>query len=206
MYCRNCGKKLDTEAEFCNECLAKFDDFGDDGEEVVESKNEVEQTITDSTYSYSSQVAYQPEKRTQAQPEGSIMAGFGPALTGTILSIFGIVFIMVTFILSTSLGVCEIVTDAFIQNAPANSDVLYLTIDEFNVLKGTTWIMFLISLGLLIPSLILGIKSIKTFVKAKREGLRKKPIPALAMGIETTAVTGFGILYAFLTLIMLLLI
>ena len=44
MYCRNCGKKLDTEAEFCNECLAKFDDFGDDGEEVVESKNEVEQT------------------------------------------------------------------------------------------------------------------------------------------------------------------
>ena len=142
MYCRNCGKKLDTEAEFCNECLAKFDDFGDDGEEVVESKNEVEQTITDSTYSYSSQVDYQPEKRTQAQPEGSIMAGFGPALTGTILSIFGIVFIMVTFILSTSLGVCEIVTDAFIQNAPANSDVLYLTIDEFNVLKGTTWIMF----------------------------------------------------------------
>ncbi len=205
MYCRNCGKKLDTEAEFCNECLAKFDDFGDDGEEISESKSEVEQTITDSTYSYSSPATYQSENITQTQNEGSIMAGFGLSLTGSILSAFGIMLVLFSFIFTVVAGSSEIIAANLIEQMEAlYPESVFITQETYDVMIGMSWFLWVLSLGLTIPSLIFGIKSIKRFAQARREGLRKKPIPAFALGIETTAVAGFCLFYALLTLLMLL--
>lgn len=207
MYCRNCGKKLDTEAEFCNECLAKFDDFGDDGEEISESKSEVEQTITDSTYSHSSPVTYQSENITQTQKEGSIMAGFGPALTGTILSVVGFIFVLIAFVMGTMVAASEIVPgDAISYYETLYPDTVFLAQEMIQPLKSAGWFFWISGIAMTIISLILGIKSIKTFVKAKREGLRKKPIPALAIGINTIILAGVTIFYALLALIMLLVI
>ncbi len=204
MYCRNCGKKLDTDAEFCNECLAKFDDFSDDGEEISENKSEVEQTITDSTYSYSSHATYQPEKRTPSQKEGSIMAGFGPALTGTILSVVGFIFVLIAFVMGTMVAASEIVPgDAISYYETLYPDTVFLAKEMIQPLKSAGWFFWISGIAMTIISLILGIKSIKLFVNARREGLRKKPIPALAIGIETVIMAGIAIFYALLALIVL---
>ncbi|MBQ2717180.1 MAG: zinc ribbon domain-containing protein [Clostridia bacterium] len=206
MHCRNCGKELDTEAEFCNKCLTKFDDFGDDGEKIVENlENEktFKQTATDSS-NQSTPITYQQKNSTSSQPQGSIMAGFGLALTGSILSVVGFTLIMFGFSIASMLNEAVFVPAETISYFESIlKDMIIIAEESFESLKTTAWFMWISGLGVSIPSLIFSIKSIIRFAVAKRKDL-KRPIPAFAIGIETIAMLVIVLYFVLVSLEMLL--
>ena len=103
--------------------------------------------------------AYDGEVEIEPADAHNRMYGFGPALTSTILSFVGFIFSYISLF-------------GFVFEEMAVSLVLIL-----------------FGIGFSIPSIILGIKSIVTFVRRKREGAAK-PIPALVLGINGAIFAG----------------
>ena len=108
--------------------------------------------------------------------KGRVMDGFGPALTGAILGTVGFSLIMF----------CLMAADLAVGTRRSFMQV-------------SAWLLWVFGLILTIPSVILGINSIKCFVNAKRKN-RKKPIPALIIGIDTVATAAMASLYLLIAL------
>ncbi len=170
MYqCRKCGKQLTYEAEYCSKCL----------EEINASKKA------------SSSGEIKPKKQ-----KGRVMDGFGPALTGTILGGIGFSLILISFfVVAAAVSAVIAPNDQIKLLQFMNPEVNYITRDVYQNLQVGAWLSWVFGLILIIPSLILGIKSIMCFVNAKRKN-RKKPIPALIIGIETVVGVAFALIYA----------
>ena len=217
MYCTRCGKKIDYDAFVCNECVKQeqeaFAEVKTEATEpVVEATVEpaVEEPVATATaepvqepvnpqptytapnnqqYYYSNpntgyqNTAYQnnayqtnPYQNTaytpyQSQPTtgNPRMNGFGKALTSTILGFFSYIFSAIT------LGIAEV-------GEP-----------------GATVLFLMMTLGMAIPSLIMGIKSIKTFTNAPKQGL-PRPIATLVLGIVGISFTAIAFLICFISL------
>ena len=191
MYCTRCGKKIDYDAFVCNECvkqeqIAFTAEKIEATEPVIEATVETtpEEPVTTATaeqvdpqptytsapnnqqYYYSNQNAsYQQNAyhnntytNTIYQPQPAPvsgnprMNGFGKSLASTILGFSSYIFSAIT------LGI-------------AGSELPEAAI-----------VLLMMTLGMAIPSLIMGIKSIKTFTSAPKQGL-PRPIATLVLGI-----------------------
>ncbi len=207
MYCTRCGKKIDYDSFVCNECRAAEEALVNQSNEPVaepapevkvesetvapetaqpaaapveEPKTETANpTPTNPQYYYSAQstsyAQYQAPQNAQPvnAPVGNPrMIGFGKALASAILSVVGYIFALVAF---------------FVAAEGAVSSGL---------------VLFMMTLGMVIPALILGIQSIKTSARVASQNL-PRPIPTLVLGIVGAAFSGLSLFYCFLTFIML---
>lgn len=105
------------------------------------------------------------------QPKGSRKEGFGGALAATILGWLG--YFVSCINLGVTLGALGELSVAYDPEIAA-------------VFAGIIWVINVVCLGLSVPGLILGIKSMKCFFRAKNEG-RVKPIATLILGIVGVA-------------------
>ena len=208
MYCTRCGKKIDYDAFVCNECVKQEQEAfaevkTEAAEPVVEATVEpaVEEPVATATaepvqepvnpqptytapnnqqYYYSNpntgyqNTAYQNTAYTPYQPQSTTgnprMNGFGKALASTILSFFGYCF---------ALAAVEVA--AF-------------------EMPGAAVIVLMMALGMSIPALVMGIKSIKTFTNAPKMGL-PRPIATLILGISGVSMAALALLLGFIALI-----
>jgi hypothetical protein len=171
MFCRKCGKQIDYEAEFCKECQEMDAFFGENKPTVEEPSLIVEQ-----------------EKPVL---EGNRKEGFGKALTSTILGVLA--YFLVSVALGLLMGLKDIKPEAFNYDYVAYEAAC-------DLIQGIAIVITIIAIGLAIPSLILGIKSIKCFIKQKREG-KVKPIATLILGIVGLAASGYALLFALINLL-----
>ena len=212
MYCTRCGKKIDYDAFVCNECvkqeqIAFTAEKIEATEPVIEATAETtpEEPVTTNTataepvdpqptytaapnnqqYYYSNQNpsyqqnAYQNNTYTnttyQPQPApvsgNPRMNGFGKSLASTILGFSSYIFSAIT------LGI-------------AGSE-----------LPDAAIVLLMMTLGMAIPSLIMGIKSIKTFTSAPKQGL-PRPIVTLILGIIGLSLAAIALFICFICLIL----
>lgn len=167
MFCNRCGKEIDYNATVCNECLEQ-------------ERKARENNIPPATPPY-------PAK----EKEGSIMTGFGKALTGIILGIVGL-----------SVSICAMILGVAFT-VGSQDPAMMLTQAEIEALLSAAITMILITVGLIIASAILGIKSIIKAVKEKK-AKRKFPIPSLVLGVgslECVLCACFFLLYALVCVI-----
>lgn len=165
MYCMKCGKFIGTDDVYCSDCAPKE---APAAAPVVEPTPVVE-PIAEPVYTY-----YEPVK---PQRQGRVMDGFGPALTSTILSIFSFALAYVSYLFLTIEGMMDFGGD----------------IEAGIAVKAVCIVYIIIALGVGIPALVMGIKSIKLFRSAVKNK-RVKPIPALALGIYGTYMSGSALI------------
>ena len=210
MFCTRCGKKIDYDALVCNECLMQEAVANAPAEEEVAAPvlENTENVATDTeepayttaqepvnpqpTYTapnnqqyYYNQNAYQNNAyqnpaytpyTTYQQPQPAAttgnprMFGFGKALASSILGFSAYLFSAFT------LGFSE------------------------SGLGGATIILLMMTLGMAIPSLVMGIRSIKTFTGAPKQGL-PRPIATLVLGICGLSFAAIALFISFIALI-----
>lgn len=200
MYCRKCGKKIDYDAPVCKECEAEetndlFGDFAATPSEVQEdSYGEV--VFAESVEQSQEESHFKPFTAPDSQVEGNKKEGFGKALTATIMGCIGVFIsfivlcVMVALVEEFSLAYEEWETIygssyAYPEEVLVDGGVGMLVVSIF---------FTLVSLGLAIPSLILGIKSIKCFSHARKEG-RAKPVATLVLGVVGVVASALTLLY-----------
>ena len=173
MYCTRCGKEIDYDAIVCNECLEK--------EKNAEAQCEAPRAEdVKAEPQYQEVPRYQYAEPAPAAPVYSAnprMLGFGKALTSAILGFVGWIFSYVALVVS---AVSIEYDDAIIAG------VLFL----------------LVGIGLSVPALIFGIKSITLFKSCTRVGAAK-PIPTLILGIVGLSFAALSLFFAFITLLIL---
>lgn len=154
MYCKNCGKYLENDAVYCDDCLKEINN-----ESACEQNAQVDMgKVTDGL--------------------GKAIAGGVLGTVGLVLSILAFIFCVSAFIIAVELGYNE---------------------EYYNCY----WLCITYAIACLpglILGLIFGIKSIKLFFNAKRLG-KKKPFPALFVGIESIACAACIGLLLLLTLV-----
>ena len=217
MYCTRCGKKIDYDAFVCNECVKQEQEaFAEvKAEEPAPALEATPETVTEEpvadtataepaqepvnpqpTYtapnnqqyyysnpntSYQQGAAQNPYQNsaytpytTYQQPQPTTgnprMNGFGKALASTILGFFAYFFSAIT------LGFAEVGEIA------------------------TTIVLLMMTLGMAIPSLVMGIKSIKTFTNAPKQGL-PRPIATLVLGIVGLSFAAIALFISFIIFI-----
>ncbi len=155
MYCRNCGKWIDDDAELCVDCKETSDFFSEEPSEEPSSVargTSVGQAV-----------------------EGSRKTGLGKALTATILS--AISYFLIMFAAGLILGALEEYEEYVYYYEFSMIEFLeYIEIYEI------TLFCLLAPIGMSIPALIMGILSIVCFKREKNAG-RVKPIVTLILGI-----------------------
>ena len=164
MYCRKCGRWLE-ENQACPDCAEVEVHFGAD-EPIGE--------------------AYEEPRPAPVAQQGSRMEGFKGALTGTILGAIGYMLAFLGFIYAYTLFIGVSGEDM------AGMEMLFYLygVDmsqmmngiPANVLGSLSACCCVIGLGLGIPAIILGAKSIATFKRMKNAG-KVKPIATLILGI-----------------------
>ncbi len=174
-----CGKYIGNDDVYCSDCAPKQAPAA--APVVEERKPEpviVHEPVAQPTYTTAEPV--KPKR------EGRVMDGFGPALTSHILGSFAYTFAYMAYIYATM------------------GDVLWNVMEmPTNIFSALCIIFSILAIGFAIPTLILGIKSIK-FFRAAVLNKRVKPIPALVLGIYSTAMCGLTlILISFAFLMML---
>lgn len=169
MYCRKCGKWLE-EGQSCPDCAEVEVHFGAD-EPIVE--------------------AYEEPASAPAPQQGNRMQGFKGALTATILGVIGYALAFVGFLyayiffIGASGEDIEEMEMLFYMYGVDMSELLNGM--QASVLSSLSACFCVFGLGLGIPSIILGAKSIATFKRMKKEG-KVKPIATLILGIVGLAI------------------
>ena len=202
MFCRNCGKEIPGEGDLCDQCRYKdtiFPGIPDDPAHAppYQPYGQYQQQYGQPPqYGQNQQQYGQPQygQNQQQNPyyrqndgnvpmqgagNGDKSVGFKPALAATIMGIIGAVFALVAYVLSLvvlSAQVGETLDTIY-------GDVSYVT---YTTVSGGSIagfvITLLLGLGLAIPALVLGIKSIKLFNAGRRAG-GVKPVATLVLGI-----------------------
>lgn len=166
MYCRKCGKWIDGDAQLCQDCQ---EDTKQNEEFFSAPKTAAPENSN--TYTAPNPAPNPAPAQPQYVDTGSVMYGFGKALTSTILGIVGFIFACVSY--------------AGIAVAGATSSwALYV-------------VMTLFSVACTVIALVFGPMSIKAFVTQKNAG-KKKPIPALVLGIVGVVWAAISVLYLFI--------
>ena len=167
MYCKKCGKQLDYDGDICKECQEAETYFGSTQEQPVETPVTTEPTT-------------QPVSQ-----EADKKFGFGTALASTIMG--AIAYFIMAIASGIPLGVIEAIEEAGLYTAEI-SEIAMAGI-------AVTMVFWVIGVGLSIPALIMGIKSIKCFVARKKAGY-VKPIPTLVLGLIGLIASATAILFA----------
>ena len=162
MYCKKCGKFIETESDYCNDCSPK---------EVPIETVAVEGSVAEPVCI--------PAEPVKPERQGRVMDGFGPALTSVILG--G----EVAAPLATAAYMLLLMGSMMRAFGDASGIAL----------KAVCIIYVIIAIGFGIPSLVMGIKSIKLF-RSAADNNRVKPIPALILGICGTVHGGSALAIA----------
>ena len=168
MYCRNCGNPVADGDNFCTVCGAKQNTTVQEpqvqtasAEPFTEFQAENRQNIQQPVHNDNNAYIQPAPVYVQPAPQSSRTLGLGKAITSTVLSVAAYIAFVIGMIFVGELSLYEVVyLDLFINS---------LT-------------FLLLAIGLAIPSVILGIQSVKLFIQEKNAG-RKKPIPTLIVGI-----------------------
>lgn len=196
MYCRKCGKYIDSDAEFCKDCDELSTYF--DGKEPItpfSGNGQYSNNPYGNGNSYSNPFGnpynggYSNTQYGVPQAEGSRKEGFGKALAATILSSIAFFLIIIAF------SVMSVALEEYTYGYG------YYNSDAYYDMMEAALILALFSLGMSIPSLIMGISSMKCFFRAKNAG-KVKPIPTLVLGIVSVALSGLTLLYVLLVFAM----
>ena len=175
MYCRICNREFDGEGNVCPKCRREGADIGS-----TQAQNEAGHTVVDG------------EVVDTYDGVPSTKAGFKRALASTIMSTIDIVIAVLAYVFAVGAVTMK-------YGSQFDSDVRVLAV-VFRCL-GAFSVLLAIVLGII--SLVMGIRSIKTFIAVKRTGA-KKPVATLVLGIVGTASSGFALLYALIAFIMVL--
>lgn len=178
MYCKKCGKFIYNDDDYCSDCAPTE---APAAAPIVEAPTP-EPIIESAPIAEPVCTPVEPSK---TQRQGRVMDGFGPALTSVILS-------------------SQVATPLAV--AAYFLSVLFLASEDriqYVVASIICAVYIVIAIALAIPSLVMGIKSIKLFKSAAANG-RVKPIPALILGICGT-VFGASALYMSVATIMMVL-
>ncbi len=205
-YCRKCGKQIETNDEYCEECRNQELIYGN-GEATQQSQAYQPEQPYQQQYQpeqpyqqpyqqqqpYGQQFYQQPEQPYQQQPYGQPasqpeqpkensgrMDGFGRALASAILGTVASILMLAGFY--TVLFALEFAVDEAGKIALAVSG----------------WVYIIISVAPIVLSIVFGIKSIKTFSINKKEG-KAKPIATLILGIAGLANGAIALLLAIIT-------
>jgi len=169
MYCRNCGNFVADGDNFCTVCGAKQKDTtvqepqiqSSSAEPFTEFQAENRQNAQQPIHNDNNAYQQPAHVYVQPAPKTSRTLGLGKAITSTALSIAAYIMFVIGMIFVGELSLYEVVyLDLFINSL--------------------TFLLF--AIGLAIPSLVLGIQSVKLFNQEKNAG-RKKPIPTLIVGL-----------------------
>ena len=170
MFCKNCGKYIEYDSVYCDECKIKL-------EQTEQKDHYFDDTKTNSQSSFSQQ----PIKQV-----GSVKDGLKSGIIGLIMAIIAgaiIGYALVFMVYCAEFHFAEYLTfeDYFsiIEYIPPELVTLFEKMPYLSLIFGG------ISLPFSVIGLVFGVKSIKTFIKAKKDG-RKKPIPTLVLGIFAT--------------------
>ena len=175
MYCKKCGKQLDFDGDICKDCAENEAYFGSAQQSAP--AQEAAPAVAPATPA--------PAPAQTAQPiaqDGDRKFGFGKALASTIMG-------------AISNGMASIASGIPLGIELAIMELGYANGGAELALGGiaVTIIMALISIGLAIPALIMGIKSIKTFNERKNAGY-VKPVATLVLGIIGVVCAGLALL------------
>lgn len=175
MYCSKCGKQIDYDAEVCNECAEQ---------EVAARDSE--------------------PTPTENQPTGSRKEGFGRSLASTILGAVGFILSMlaITFAILAAGNLLIEYSESLGVAVPIEA---YELLGESATFITLAIVFSIFTLGVSIPGMIFGIKSMKVFFKAKREG-KVKPIATLVLGICGMVASICAIAFVQLTLLLCLIV
>ena len=174
-YCRKCGKQIETNDEYCEECRNQSI-YGNGGTTQQQSRDYRHEQF------YQQQFYQQPCGRQDSRPEenNGRMDGFGRALASAILGTVASILMLAGFY--TVLFALEFAVDEAGKIALAVSG----------------WVYIIISVAPIVLSIVFGIKSIKTFSINKKEG-KAKPIATLILGIAGLANGAIALLLAIIT-------
>lgn len=202
MFCSKCGKEINYDSPICYECIASMANESPN-ENVNEVKETEAPTLEQQSAPQESNEAFAPQQQNSAVPapqqpsyaapinnqvplyaipmtpapqprpqqqapltipggKSTRMQGFGGALAAMILSTVGIIFFYVATYAAVLSGISSFAVGLILAIVP------------------------------FIVSIVLGIKSIATFVSVKRSG-RPVPIATLIMGIEALATSAMMI-------------
>lgn len=150
---------------FCNRCGKQIDyDATVCNECLQEERRRMEEAQRVNAEHNANPTPYPAKEK-----EGSVMTGFGKALASTIMGFVGEVFVIIALY-------CGLIL------LGVSTDPSLVSTFEFEYFLGVAIMTVLISVGLAIASLILGVKSLKLALAEKKEG-RKFPIPTMVLGI-----------------------
>ena len=175
MYCEKCGKQLaDGEVCDCDKATTP----------ITEETPAAQETAFGTVYA-----------TTAVQPQGDRKYGFKPALAATIISGVAtfIIYIVVSFVLVFSSELLPELEAGATLNAEGVAIVMKTCV--------TCIVLSVFCLGACVPSLILGIKSIKRFVEKKKAG-EVKPVATLVLGIVSCSLCALTIILALCTVLM----
>lgn len=176
-YCRKCGKKIENDDGYCEECRNRDLIFGS-YETSGQSPREEEPSTSGQEKEDEKEQCVVPAQVTEEKPDEPTgrMDGFGFALTSAILGTVALGMLMCVFQLillaigsGSNYGAAAIVTIPFAV------------------------IGIILSIPPAIIGLVFGIKSIKTFAANKRSG-RALPIATLVLGIYGVVNTAVALL------------
>ena len=174
MYCKNCGKYIEYDAVYCDECKKILED-NDQKDHYFDDVNKPKQPT--------------PEKK---ELEGSIKEGLKKGIIALVLAIVGAVFVGVAVAFISSFAEIYLADHLSL----VIEDSIYMPTEFLPMIENVPYLSLIlggVSLPFSIIGLLYGIQSIKVFIKAKKEG-RKRPFPTLILGIAATYESAFAIL------------
>ena len=167
---------------FCKKC-GKFIDYDSD------VCNECRENNT--TESASTVIANEGEAT--KEPVGRRTYGLGLAIAGAAIGLFSAIFSCLAYVFSLVVSVVQ--TEDYYQ--------MGLTLADLDALGILSYICAVFGIILAIPAIIFGAVSIKRFFQKKKIG-EKKPIPTLIIGIVTVGETATMILFALISVLIML--
>ncbi len=177
MYCRRCGKYIESESLFCEECLEK-ENVAKKEDVAVFSKQNTQENIED-------------KKAEELKDKGKITTGLVKSIVGFVLAYFGTAIFAFASVVIEEMAIFSCLGEVY-ELAEISGLFEDLSIFGTAISHGSWTSILLVFLALLVSgamfvvATIFGLLSIRCFFQEKKEG-RKKPIPTLVIGAVTLA-------------------
>ncbi len=187
MFCNKCGKPIESDDGYCTDCGPKEESVNTVTTDMseVETESELESDVeSDTDAEYSDEIEEQQEQD-EPKKEGRVVDGLACAVACVILGIISYFFTYVAYMLITADGFVGAFTD---------EPTLAMTIIGIALI--------IIAMGIAVPSVILGVHSIRLYISAVTNN-KVKPVPALVLGIYGAVMMALELLMVVTIVIML---
>lgn len=170
MFCTQCGKEIEN-GTICEECAEKL--------------SLMKETTSLNEENGETPVVFVEQPTIQA-PVGNRKAGLTKAIVGAVI---GFIALMIV-----SIG------SGLLSGALELAALGEISVQDYDIIFGLSMVVSVVGLLACIPTIILGIASIKTFLREKRE-TNTKPLATLIVGIVSLTWVASCVLTFFITLL-----